>query len=208
MGDKYLDRLATLQAQKQEALKKESRHKSVKFFFQGRKYVKQVKDSTLSKIQSDFARSPPIYRLGALYGLLDLAAKEGKLIYALQIAEEIGKQKGVRSGDALKSKLLRAYDNIERLPEQDRSVNRVQGYKRLEEYLRANPTPERTPAQTGVAVVSIVGLLAGIFFLGSNLTGNAIANMSYNATNFTSVALFLVGIVAGIFYFQSRKKYF
>jgi len=56
------------------------------------------------------------------------------------------------------------------------------------------------------AFPSIVGILGGIFFLSSNITGNAIANMTTKTTSFLGAGLLIVGLVAGFFWVKSRKK--
>jgi hypothetical protein len=55
------------------------------------------------------------------------------------------------------------------------------------------------------SVLSIVTLLAGIFFLSSNITGNAIADLSINTTSFLGAGLLIVGLVAGFFWLKNRK---
>ena len=57
-----------------------------------------------------------------------------------------------------------------------------------------------------LSVISIAGLGAGIFFLSSNLTGNAIADLTTKTTSFIGAGLLIVGLVAGFFWIKSRKK--
>jgi hypothetical protein len=56
------------------------------------------------------------------------------------------------------------------------------------------------------SVITIAGLGAGIFFLSSNITGNAIADLSTKKTSFLGAGLLVVGLVAGFFWVKSRKK--
>jgi hypothetical protein len=56
------------------------------------------------------------------------------------------------------------------------------------------------------ATASIVGILAGLFFLSSNLTGNVIANISQSSSNVLGAVLLVVGLVAGFFWV--KKKYY
>jgi LPXTG-motif cell wall-anchored protein len=56
------------------------------------------------------------------------------------------------------------------------------------------------------ASLAIAGILAGIFFLSPNITGNAIANMTNSTTNFIGAGLLLVGLAAGVFWVKTRKK--
>lgn len=55
------------------------------------------------------------------------------------------------------------------------------------------------------SVIAIAGLGAGIFFLSSNITGNAIAEMTTKTTSFLGAGLVIVGLVAGFFWLKSRK---
>jgi hypothetical protein len=54
------------------------------------------------------------------------------------------------------------------------------------------------------AVLSIVGILGGIFFLSSNITGNAIANVSPSSGNILGAVLLVVGLVAGFFWVKKK----
>jgi tetratricopeptide (TPR) repeat protein len=56
------------------------------------------------------------------------------------------------------------------------------------------------------SVIAIAGLGAGIFFLQSNITGNAIADLSTNTTSWVGGVLLVVGLVAGFFWIRSKKK--
>jgi len=58
--------------------------------------------------------------------------------------------------------------------------------------------------ETATATASIVGLIGGIFFLQSNITGNAIANISQSSGNILGTILLVVGLVAGFFW--TKKK--
>ena len=54
--------------------------------------------------------------------------------------------------------------------------------------------------------LAIAGILGGIFFLSSNITGNAIADLTTKTTSFLGAGLLIVGLVAGFFWVKSRKK--
>lgn len=56
-----------------------------------------------------------------------------------------------------------------------------------------------------VETVAIIGLFGGIFFLSSNITGNAIANMTNSSSNILGAGLLIVGLVAGFFWMKSRR---
>jgi len=56
------------------------------------------------------------------------------------------------------------------------------------------------------ATASIMGIIAGIFFLSPNVTGNAIANLTNQTTSFLGAGLLIVGLFCGFFWMKSRKK--
>jgi tetratricopeptide (TPR) repeat protein len=56
------------------------------------------------------------------------------------------------------------------------------------------------------SVVAIAGFGAGIFFLQSNITGNAIADLTAKNTSFIGVGLLIIGLMAGFFWLKSKKK--
>jgi hypothetical protein len=56
------------------------------------------------------------------------------------------------------------------------------------------------------SVITIAGLGAGIFFLSTNITGNAIADLTTKTTSFFGAGLVIVGLVAGFFWLKSRRK--
>jgi hypothetical protein len=53
-------------------------------------------------------------------------------------------------------------------------------------------------------IIGIVGVLGGIFFLSSNLTGNVIGSLNQSSSNFIGIGFFLVGLVGAFFYFKKR----
>ena len=54
------------------------------------------------------------------------------------------------------------------------------------------------------SIVFIVGIIGGLFFLSSNITGNAIGSGAIS--NWIGVVLLIVGLVAGFFWFRGRKR--
>lgn len=56
------------------------------------------------------------------------------------------------------------------------------------------------------SMVAIAGFGAGIFFLQSNITGNAIADLTTKNTGFIGAGLLVIGIIAGFFWTKGRKK--
>ncbi len=52
--------------------------------------------------------------------------------------------------------------------------------------------------------LAIAGVLSGLFFLSSNITGNAIANVSQSSGNILGAVLLVVGLVAGFFWVKRK----
>ncbi len=55
-------------------------------------------------------------------------------------------------------------------------------------------------------VIAVFGLLAGIFFLSSNITGNTIAGMTTKTASWIGAVLILIGIFVGYFWLKNRNK--
>ena len=53
-------------------------------------------------------------------------------------------------------------------------------------------------------ISSVVSLLGAIFFLSSNITGNAIGSLNQTSSNGIGGVLFLVGLILAFIYFKSR----
>jgi hypothetical protein len=51
---------------------------------------------------------------------------------------------------------------------------------------------------------SIIGTIGGLFLLSSNITGNAIANVSQSSGNILGAVLLVVGLVAGFFWVKKK----
>jgi len=59
---------------------------------------------------------------------------------------------------------------------------------------------------TAAAATAIIGLIGGLFFLSSNLTGNVIGNLTNSTSNMIGVVLLVVGFIAGFYWISKRKK--
>ena len=88
-------------------------------------------------------------------------------------------------------------DNIKYLKE----IGRKAGQK-LHEELEGRQSLE----QKVISVIAISGFLGSLLFLQSNITGNAIANLSTNATSWIGGVLLAVGLIAGFFWIKSKKE--
>lgn len=57
-----------------------------------------------------------------------------------------------------------------------------------------------------IPITSIVGVICGLFFLSSNVTGNVIGNMTNSTSNWIGGILFIIGLIGSFFWFKSRKR--
>ncbi len=123
-----------------------------------------------------------------------------------EIYEELG----------LINRALTSYENalkvIEQLP---KTKEWSEDYKRIKENIRGyltyvkNRQTERERRKQGglektAVAASIVGIIGGLFFLSSNITGNAIANVSQSSGNILGAVLLVVGLVAGFFWVKKK----
>lgn len=60
-------------------------------------------------------------------------------------------------------------------------------------------------ASSGAATAAIIGLLGGIFFFSSNLTGNAIG-LNQSTGNIFGAILLVIGLVGSFFWFRNKNK--
>ena len=63
----------------------------------------------------------------------------------------------------------------------------------------------KSKLEKAAIAASIVGIIGGLFFLSSNITGNAIANISVQNSSFLGAGLLIVGLVAGWFWLKGKK---
>ncbi len=56
------------------------------------------------------------------------------------------------------------------------------------------------------AIISAAGLVAGLFFLSSNLTGNAIAELSNKSSSWVGAVLLAIGLGGGLLWMKARRK--
>lgn len=65
--------------------------------------------------------------------------------------------------------------------------------------------PKSLTKRVGLAYLSIISLIAALFFVSVNLTGNAISNMSGNDTKLVGLCLFLFGLFFAFLHFRRKK---
>lgn len=86
----------------------------------------------------------------------------------------------------------------------DMTIETKLNISRLEKKMALQKVENRK--KLAILTVSILGIFGSAFFLSSNMTGNAIADLSTNTTSWVSEALLIVGLVAGFFWIRNRKK--
>ncbi|MEI6731062.1 MAG: hypothetical protein WCK90_00120 [archaeon] len=55
-----------------------------------------------------------------------------------------------------------------------------------------------------LSIIAVTGLIAGLFFLSSNITGNVIASLNQTSSNLTGGILFTIGLIASFIYFKRK----
>lgn len=77
---------------------------------------------------------------------------------------------------------------------------------RLKRILSGQIKPMSKPSklETAAATTAIVGVLAGIFFLSPNATGNVIGILNKTSSNWIGGVLFLIGLVGAFAYFKRK----
>ena len=87
---------------------------------------------------------------------------------------------------------------------EDYNFDRAEALEHFVNQARKNPSPlegEMIPVIIGAG-----GLIAGLFFLSSNITGKVIGNLTNSTSNIIGAVLLVVGLVGGFFWFNERKK--
>jgi len=64
----------------------------------------------------------------------------------------------------------------------------------------------RPSGQDISGMMGIVAIFASIFFLSTNITGNAIANLSNTTTNYIGLCLLALGCISGFFWLKGKKR--
>ncbi len=83
--------------------------------------------------------------------------------------------------------------------------NIQQGIEYLGKTKKEKRRTDQGELEKTTAIASILGILGGLFFLSSNITGNAIANVSQSSSNALGAVLLVVGLVTGFFWLKGRK---
>lgn len=82
--------------------------------------------------------------------------------------------------------------------------------KSIREWKSPNRTFVRPESSQGslektlLSTMAVLGLLGSLIFLGLNITGNAIVNLTNNTSSLIGGALFLIGIICSYFWFKKK----
>ncbi len=55
------------------------------------------------------------------------------------------------------------------------------------------------------SIIAVSGILGSLFFLGSDLTGNVIADLTTQTTSFIGASLLIIGLIASFFWIKSKR---
>lgn len=129
----------------------------------------------------------------------ELKLDYGQLKQHLKDFDEVDTQKYVR---ALKKREDRMINSSMRNLKNEYSNKKKELMFEVLDFLeKESPTKDikKTGLEKSLAVLSIGSVLAGIFFLSPNLTGNVIGNVAKSSGNILGGVLFLLGIVGAFF---------
>jgi len=114
-----------------------------------------------------------------------------------KVYEKIGQ--GYRSG--VKRRLLRKFEKLAK--KEPEHIPEYAG--QIREFLERNPTREPSKLEKTAIGISIISLLASLFFLSFNVTGEVISNFSSKNAGLTGVCLSIIGFISAAFYFKIRN---
>jgi len=77
--------------------------------------------------------------------------------------------------------------------------------ERVAYILRHQKKETSSGLEGAAATAAIIGIVAGLFFLSNNITGNVIGNMTNSTSNIIGAVFVLVALVGGFFWFRNRK---
>lgn len=100
------------------------------------------------------------------------------------------------------STLEKSNDDREKLLIRDDFGNRFELIRELEELKKG--IGKKHGLEKTVATTAIVSIIASIFFLSNNITGNAIGNLNQTSSNFIGAGLLIIGLVCGFFWIKRK----
>ena len=73
----------------------------------------------------------------------------------------------------------------------------------IEDFIEKTYVKKQEAVKSTIAVLGVAGIIAGLFFLSPNLTGNVIGNLTNSTSNYTGIILIALGVLGVYFY---KKK--
>jgi len=220
--DKYLKRLADMKKSSEEVEETKKRVKETqearqryREFKEG--YKKEPEHPTMVNPVRDATNSYLSYHKkdGELYGvdgkvispkekgeilntastLMSMAQRINDIGDAVQSAK-LYELLGVGNRASVKKRLLKVYEK-----------NPGPYYlKEVKDFLKRNPGEKegRGLEKKFIPVITGFSLIASLFFLSSNITGNVIGNLTKNSSNIIGLILLIVGLIGLLVYFKKR----
>ena len=113
---------------------------------------------------------------------------------------KIGLTKAMEYAKAIQRRAYRISNKLADNPALDReAVHLVEVMKNY------GADPHSALEKAAEALASVIGIVGGAFFLSTNVTGNAIANMTNSTTSIIGAVFLIVGLVGAFFWSRERK---
>lgn len=127
--------------------------------------------------------------------------REGNIVHPLRGEALYRKKLDIAQGYAVK--INKQYDAL--VSKYGKDSPEVYKFERQElEMLRGRKYKYRASRRLEGGL-AIIGIIAGLSFLSANITGNVIGSMTNSSSNIIGASLLIIGLIAGFFYFKSRK---
>lgn len=79
------------------------------------------------------------------------------------------------------------------------------GHLKVENDQEQEAQKKKSLEQRVSGATAILGIASSLFFLSSNVTGNAIGNLSKSSESWLGIILFVIGLIGAVGYFKSKK---
>ena len=96
------------------------------------------------------------------------------------------------------------YERVNTTKDRKRVKERISEFKRFGELMGKEISQGKLEEKVGV-FIALPSLVLSLIFLQSNITGNAIANITHQSSNVIGVVLFIVGVVGSFLYFKRGR---
>jgi hypothetical protein len=111
--------------------------------------------------------------------------------------------------DSTENKDISKYYRVKSKSDKEFAKKRIEEFKKIGrengELIRLEIDRKNNLENRLGSTTAIIGLTLATFFLSSNITGNAVANLNQPSLNFIGTGLFLVGLVGAFMYFRKKR---